>query len=1115
MVDTISRVVTEYVSNGADKAASDFKKVTTAQDALGQANVKVSQTTETLTRSMLSVQRQLDGQTRSLDPLSAATKKLADVEATRTRALQQGITLTEANNRAFENVRARVAELEKAVTGHTTAVGLNRNQQMELLHIGKSVFDQMAAGTPITRALTVEGGRIAQVFGSGTGGVGGAFGVAKTLLSSMLSPTVLLTGGITALGAAGALAFSQWNAGQEKLEASLNGMGRASGLTREMLEQIAQSGAGAAGIHPSDARDLAAGFNATGRIGPAMNQNLIGISKQFAIGTGLSLADGGEMLAKAFSDPAKGADLLNEKLGFLDGSTRDLIRSQTAQLDVLGAQKTLYAAVEANISNVVDRTWKLTQAAQAAVTVYQKIRDAAGSSIGSAVYQKTPAEQLADVNGQIARSSGLGRSPVLSMLGIGGSADQLGSLYSQRDSLSKSVYADERRRAAEAATDKSKSLSLEGADTIRVVMPDIDRFQRLVDQQNALARVAADPGAVAKLPGGIDETGKMASGAELLRQAMERATSGVANFKTGVALLEQQSSLNVQAIQAENFAVRASIEAERTRISALADNKSKLEAATMAETQRNEALATAAKQAQDAAREQRNSDALMGLKPAQRFATERDQALEGARREFGPVTGNSGAFAAAPADVQAMITAASAITGLPAAIIAAIGKVENGFKLSGPTGILGPNGKPASTAWGYGQLTDGAAADVAKVMPGFSKYDSSTAVLGSAQYLKILLGRSHGDITEALNRYGGRPDYASQIMGGGGVSSGDTSGIYSTKASSASDHYNKQMENLKTGIIDQATAGLDKQNQALELQKASFGASTQAIAEMAEKQQLLNQLNDAGLSKDPAMVAWANKMAASYGQAAKAADDLAKNQRAVTERMDAVRSISKDALSTFVTDLRNGKSAGDALLDVANQLVDKMLDMAENQFIDALFGKSGTAGGGLFGSMFSSGGGGGGGSAAAVSDAPIMGSLYHSGGVVGRDGAPRLAPMSAFAGAPRYHSGMGLGHDEMPAILQRGEAVVSKADLADARRARNAVQTNGTASGGGTSAPPVVHIHTDQGTRVADVKTSRGPNGEHMLSAFVVNSMLNDLRNGGKFSRALQSFSGSGRTGGS
>ena len=58
----------------------------------------------------------------------------------------------------------------------------------------------------------------------------------------------------------------------------------------------------------------------------------------------------------------------------------------------------------------------------------------------------------------------------------------------------------------------------------------------------------------------------------------------------------------------------------------------------------------------------------------------------------------------------------------------------------------------------------------------------------------------------------------------------------------------------------------------------------------------------------------------------------------------------------------------------------------------------------------------------------LFADILHSGGTVGGSGMRRMVPAMAFAGAPRMHSGgwAGLKPDEVPAILQRGERVLSR-----------------------------------------------------------------------------------------
>ena len=123
---------------------------------------------------------------------------------------------------------------------------------------------------------------------------------------------------------------------------------------------------------------------------------------------------------------------------------------------------------------------------------------------------------------------------------------------------------------------------------------------------------------------------------------------------------------------------------------------------------------------------------------------------------------------------------------------------------------------------------------------------------------------------------------------------------------------------------------------------------------------------------------------------------------------------AEDAVANFV---KTGKlSFGDLVTSILADLA----KLAARKFIlgpiaSALDGVLGSLGGG---SLF----------APAAMAAPVM----HSGGMVGGFAPMRAVPMMAFAGAPRMHSGgfAGLRPDEVPAILQKGERVLSRRETA-------------------------------------------------------------------------------------
>lgn len=72
----------------------------------------------------------------------------------------------------------------------------------------------------------------------------------------------------------------------------------------------------------------------------------------------------------------------------------------------------------------------------------------------------------------------------------------------------------------------------------------------------------------------------------------------------------------------------------------------------------------------------------------------------------------------------------------------------------------------------------------------------------------------------------------------------------------------------------------------------------------------------------------------------------------------------------------------------------------------------------------------------------LLAGVAHSGAVVGLTGSTRSVPSALFADAPRLHSGgtVGLRPDEVPAILQRGERVLSRKETASYGAAQNGTQ---------------------------------------------------------------------------
>ncbi len=155
----------------------------------------------------------------------------------------------------------------------------------------------------------------------------------------------------------------------------------------------------------------------------------------------------------------------------------------------------------------------------------------------------------------------------------------------------------------------------------------------------------------------------------------------------------------------------------------------------------------------------------------------------------------------------------------------------------------------------------------------------------------------------------------------------------------------------------------------------------------------------------------------------KQATGLAAAKETLTSYAEKALDLGKGLGDTFVGAFQRAEQAiGDFVrtgkLDFRSFVQSILADMAQLWARRFILGPLANALSGALGGMFGGGG--------------LLASILHSGGVVGAGGPTRAVPALAFAGAPRMHSGgwAGLRPDEVPAILQRGERVLSRREVA-------------------------------------------------------------------------------------
>ena len=197
-------------------------------------------------------------------------------------------------------------------------------------------------------------------------------------------------------------------------ERMVSGVGRASGVTAAQIGVYARAASDATGISTRSAREAGGEIASTGRVGGEMVAKLVGSLKDYAKTTGQETAAASQDLAKAFADPAKGADLLNERLGFLDDRTAQTIRRLQEQGDRVGAQRILFDAYSSGLSKAAEVTSAWGRVSEAVTSSVSDAWDRLGQHVDRVVTGGSLEDRIETARKVLAESeelqqSGIGR----------------------------------------------------------------------------------------------------------------------------------------------------------------------------------------------------------------------------------------------------------------------------------------------------------------------------------------------------------------------------------------------------------------------------------------------------------------------------------------------------------------------------------------------------------------------------------------------------------------------------------------------------------------------------------------------------------------------------------
>jgi phage-related minor tail protein len=505
---------------------------------------------ESAAKAAEDLERRSEALRAQIDPLGAAQKKL-NAEIAEANALYKAGAITAKEQAAAHALaQARFDATAKALGAVGGQSRLSSAQLANLTYQLNDVVVGLASGQQPMMVLIQQGSQIAQIMGQA--GVTGTLKGLGQALGSLLTPARLAAGAIAGIAIGAAAAWNSWFESQRNVMTALAGAGRIAGATVADINRIAEAGALAGRVSTAAAREMAADFARTGRIGKELFGGLIAIAKDYAATVNTDLGDAVKQLAQAFADPARGAETLNGQLGFLDDRTRQYIRRLVEQNDRTAAQRVLLDAMRGSLVNAEQATSALGRAWDAVKRAASDAFDALGRAVDRATGGGTAEEQLAAIENRMAALSRGGGAPTR----------VLNELRRQADEL-RGRIADVRRQADMGRLEvEARELSRRVGDAVRDIVPGTQTIRQLEAVRGSLGRLLEDPLA-AKHVGNLRD---VEDAYRRVTQALQSYSGENARFLDPMERKLRLQQIEIALINATTPARKAELEAERARI---------------------------------------------------------------------------------------------------------------------------------------------------------------------------------------------------------------------------------------------------------------------------------------------------------------------------------------------------------------------------------------------------------------------------------------------------------------------------------------------------------------------------------------------------------------------
>lgn len=353
--------------------------------------------TSTFTQNQAARQSAAMGIADQINPAGKLQREY-NAELERANGLLKAGALSQSQYDAYAvKLKQDLAQATNALREHSGALGLNRMQYITAQSAVLRFSDSVIAGQSPLRAFALEAHKLVEIVSMDDDGMGGGIAKVTALINPFTIGLAALTVGVVAASAA-ALQYAEQ---LDHMEVAASGFGRTSQLTGSQLLDLAQQGAGAGRMSVKAAEDVEGAILQQTRTSAVALAEAIAITRKFSDAMGIDTKKAAEDLGKALADPAKGADELAAKYGYLTQAQVEHIHQLMEENNLTGAQEALLGDLGGALDRAGDHVLSLTKLWQGLAATISNGWNNIGASINHMMGSYTDAEKVKNLQDKI------------------------------------------------------------------------------------------------------------------------------------------------------------------------------------------------------------------------------------------------------------------------------------------------------------------------------------------------------------------------------------------------------------------------------------------------------------------------------------------------------------------------------------------------------------------------------------------------------------------------------------------------------------------------------------------------------------------------------------------